>query len=245
MLPRKVVLMFIMLTVADVSIQNLDGNGGFGLDASSVDSLHVLPISHRSTDGSGRINVEVELERPLDRSNHRPKVLVVEDSLPNRRLLMMLIKQLDCEVVGVEDGQKCVDLLTLDLAARSSSNLPTEIDLLPPLTSSPSSSSTVSSAVVSSDHFSIILMDNQMPILSGVSATASLRSLGITIPIIGVTGNSLAEDINAFMAAGAQKILTKPVSRLQLLQVLQEYLPAKESKFVKDQTVNKAKPRSV
>lgn len=34
----------------------------------------------------------------------RPRVLVVEDSVPNRKLLMMLLRALKCEAVGVENG---------------------------------------------------------------------------------------------------------------------------------------------
>jgi len=47
--------------------------------------------------------------------------------------------------------------------------------------------------------------------MNGVVATQLLRHAGIRLPIIAVTGNALAEDVQAFMMAGAEAVLTKPV----------------------------------
>jgi CheY-like chemotaxis protein len=58
-----------------------------------------------------------------------------------------------------------------------------------------------------------------MPRMNGVVATQLLRHAGIRLPIIAVTGNALAEDVQAFMMAGAEAVLTKPVRR-QLLCVM-------------------------
>ena len=43
----------------------------------------------------------------------------------------------------------------------------------------------------SSQSFDVILMDNQMPNLSGLDATIRLRNGGVNVPIIGITGNAL------------------------------------------------------
>ena len=48
-----------------------------------------------------------------------------------------------------------------------------------------------------------------MPVMNGIQATLLLRRHGISIPIVAVTGNALAEDVNAFMLAGANSVLTK------------------------------------
>lgn len=42
-----------------------------------------------------------------------------------------------------------------------------------------------------------------MPIMNGVVATQILRSHGISVPIVAVTGNALQEDVEAFQMAGA------------------------------------------
>lgn len=62
-----------------------------------------------------------------------------------------------------------------------------------------------------------------MPVMDGMTATRILRSAGITIPIVGVTGNTLEEDVKAFLAAGANEILPKPVSAAKLEKVLRDY----------------------
>jgi len=41
----------------------------------------------------------------------RVRVLVVEDSAPNRKLLCALLTRLRCTVTAVENGQLCVDLM--------------------------------------------------------------------------------------------------------------------------------------
>jgi CheY-like chemotaxis protein len=42
------------------------------------------------------------------------RALVVEDSQPNRKLLMSMLAVMKCQVHGVEDGQQCVDLFQQD-----------------------------------------------------------------------------------------------------------------------------------
>ena len=46
-----------------------------------------------------------------------------------------------------------------------------------------------------------------MPVMDGVTATQILRAGGLSLPVVGVTGNALEEDIQSFMAGGADEIL--------------------------------------
>jgi CheY-like chemotaxis protein len=46
-----------------------------------------------------------------------------------------------------------------------------------------------------------------MPIMNGVTATLILRRHGIHVPIVGVTGNTLDDDLQSFTNAGANEIL--------------------------------------
>ena len=57
----------------------------------------------------------------------------------------------------------------------------------------------------------IIFMDNVMPILNGLDATRNLRQFGYTNPIVGITGNSLPEQIKEFIDYGATTVVKKPV----------------------------------
>ena len=63
----------------------------------------------------------------------------------------------------------------------------------------------------------VVLLDGQMPVLDGHGAATALRAMGFTGAIVGVSGNALAEDVAAFVAAGADSVVVKPV-RLAMLE---------------------------
>jgi CheY-like chemotaxis protein len=70
---------------------------------------------------------------------------------------------------------------------------------------------------VAAGSFDVVLMDAQMPVLGGVDATAAIRAAGGRQPrVVAVTAGALAADRAAFLAAGADAFLTKPV-RLAVL----------------------------
>ena len=68
--------------------------------------------------------------------------------------------------------------------------------------------------------FDAILMDMQMPVCDGFSATSQLRSRGVTVPIIAVTALALAEDAARCLAAGCSAYLTKPIVPEEILATL-------------------------
>ena len=64
--------------------------------------------------------------------------------------------------------------------------------------------------------FDIILMDIMMPVMNGFEATAAIRSLpnrpdAVLIPIIAMTANAFAEDVQASLDAGMNGHLSKPI----------------------------------
>ena len=67
--------------------------------------------------------------------------------------------------------------------------------------------------------YDIILMDVQMPILNGIAATKILRDeLGIQIPIIAQTANTVQKDIDACYEAGISDYISKPFTKKQLIK---------------------------
>jgi len=72
------------------------------------------------------------------------------------------------------------------------------------------------------DYYDLIFLDNLMPIMTGPQAAVQLRSNGCNNPIVGLTGNSLAEDIADFEAAGADVVIIKPM-RVQCLDRIVRY----------------------
>lgn len=71
--------------------------------------------------------------------------------------------------------------------------------------------------------YDLVLMDMQMPHVDGLSATRTLRSSGYTpeaLPIVALTANAFAEDVDACLAAGMQGHLAKPLSVEALVTTL-------------------------
>ncbi|WP_292052092.1 MULTISPECIES: hybrid sensor histidine kinase/response regulator [unclassified Brevundimonas] len=79
------------------------------------------------------------------------------------------------------------------------------------------------------DHFDLVLMDMQMPVMDGVSATRRLREIEkrdgrIHTPIVMLTANAMAEHIEASLAAGADAHLTKPLTVKSLMNAINSVL---------------------
>jgi CheY-like chemotaxis protein len=75
--------------------------------------------------------------------------------------------------------------------------------------------------------FDIVLMDMQMPVMDGLSATRAIRdherAAGLVpTPVIMLTANALPEHLEASRAAGAERHLTKPVGAAALLGAIAE-----------------------
>ncbi|KAI5060450.1 hypothetical protein GOP47_0024870 [Adiantum capillus-veneris] len=71
--------------------------------------------------------------------------------------------------------------------------------------------------------YDMILVDKEMPVMDGHEATRQLRAMGVKSPIIGLTGNALNSDRNEFISAGVDDFFTKPISRHQLVKLLEAY----------------------
>jgi two-component system cell cycle response regulator DivK len=73
----------------------------------------------------------------------------------------------------------------------------------------------------------LILMDIQLPKLSGLDATRRLRAEAVTraTPIIAITSFALSGDDRKAREAGATAYLAKPYSPFDLLKLIRQYLP--------------------
>jgi signal transduction histidine kinase len=68
--------------------------------------------------------------------------------------------------------------------------------------------------------FDVVLMDVQMPVMDGLTATALLRQRGCRVPIVALTANAMASDQQACIAAGCDAFLTKPIDRRELVRLV-------------------------
>jgi CheY-like chemotaxis protein len=122
------------------------------------------------------------------------RCLVVDDSLPNRKMLVRLLERCGHTCLSANNGKEAVDMIDADYVA----------------------------AIRDRNHIPIdsILMDYEMPIMNGPDATRIIRDKGYQdVLIIGVTGNVLTEDVNYFISHGANIVLPKPVK----VSSLEEY----------------------
>lgn len=74
--------------------------------------------------------------------------------------------------------------------------------------------------------FDVILMDMQMPVMDGFTATKLLREQGLATPIVALTADAMKGFERECLEAGCTRFLTKPVDLDALLETLAELLGA-------------------
>jgi CheY-like chemotaxis protein len=72
--------------------------------------------------------------------------------------------------------------------------------------------------------YDLLLMDMQMPVMDGFTATKTLRDQGLQTPILAFTANVMEQDRQRCVAAGCSGFLTKPINIDLLLSTIAEYL---------------------
>ena len=65
--------------------------------------------------------------------------------------------------------------------------------------------------------FGIVLMDIQMPVMNGYTATAKLREAGYDGQIVALTAHAMVGESAKCLAAGCDHFVSKPIQRLPFL----------------------------
>ncbi len=133
---------------------------------------------------------------PKQTADHTPlNIMLVEDNPLNAMLALKVLELAGHQTSRLSNGQEVVDQIQLELGNKTG-NLP-----------------------------DAILMDVQMPVLDGLSATEKIREMEADdeppIPIVALTANAMPEDREACMAAGMNAYLSKPFDADDLADVLQ------------------------
>lgn len=87
----------------------------------------------------------------------------------------------------------------------------------------------VAVTMVQTQKYHLVLMDMQMPVMDGYTATRAIRKWekdtgAAAVPIIALTAFALNEDEGKSMAAGCTAYLTKPIKRQALLDAISAYI---------------------
>jgi signal transduction histidine kinase/CheY-like chemotaxis protein len=102
------------------------------------------------------------------------------------------------------------------------------------------------------EHYDMILMDIQMPIMSGLEATKKIleyeKENNIKhIPIVALTANVIESDREKYLSSGMDRYLKKPIDVKELLVIIEEYFPIqrlRDSLFLEYKEVSKSTQKS-
>ena len=119
------------------------------------------------------------------------RVLLAEDNDLNAEIAEIQLEELGMTVTRAVDGKQAVDFFADNPAGT----------------------------------FDVILMDIMMPQMNGYEATKAIRGLddrpdGHTIPIIAMTANAFAEDVQASLDAGMNGHLSKPIVMDEVIKTI-------------------------
>ncbi|KAF2139955.1 uncharacterized protein K452DRAFT_253627 [Aplosporella prunicola CBS 121167] len=121
----------------------------------------------------------------------RINVLVVEDNLVNQKVLQKQLKHQGYNVLVANHGGECLEKL------RDSTHFSK------PISDNPA-------------ELSVLLMDQEMPVMDGLACTREIREweadgrITRHLPIIAVTANARSEQIAQLLAAGMDDVVSKP-----------------------------------
>ena len=77
-------------------------------------------------------------------------------------------------------------------------------------------------------HHDLILMDMQMPVMSGLEAVEQLRARGYRGPIFALTANAMKEDVERYLQSGCDGFLAKPIEKSDFNRVVRECLGTRD-----------------
>jgi two-component system sensor histidine kinase/response regulator len=136
-------------------------------------------------------NLRQDKSTAVREARRKLRVLVAEDNVVNRRLVMKLLQKRGHRTKAVENGKAAVD--AIDAAGRSP--------------------------------FDLVLMDLQMPEMSGFEATQAIRdregSRGRRLPIIALTAHAMQGDRERCLDAGMDGYLSKPINVDELITTVE------------------------
>jgi len=80
--------------------------------------------------------------------------------------------------------------------------------------------------MVRHNSYDLVFMDHRMPGMSGIETTKAIRGLGIPVPIVALTASVVTDARKRMLDAGMNDYLSKPIIKVELMNMLRKWLPA-------------------
>ncbi|CCO48090.1 putative TWO-COMPONENT SENSOR PROTEIN HISTIDINE PROTEIN KINASE [Vibrio nigripulchritudo SOn1] len=86
--------------------------------------------------------------------------------------------------------------------------------------------------MLDSNTFDVVLMDMQMPVMDGLTATKEIRKIhdDKTLPVLAMTANAMREDVESCMNVGMNAHIAKPIHVPSLLAKISEFTQSRNGK---------------
>ncbi|TWU49210.1 response regulator [Rubripirellula reticaptiva] len=194
---------------ADASVTRRFGGTGLGLSISKrfAEALGGgIAVTSRVNEGSVftvTINAPCESEVEL----HYPNIEELESATESETHLAIRLPNM--RVLLVDDGQENRELMSVILGEAGALYKTAENGL-------------EAVQLATAEEWDVILMDMQMPIMDGYTATRTLRDQGYDKPIIALTAHAMQHAEQECLDAGCTGFLTKPVDFDRLISMLAE-----------------------
>ncbi len=191
----------------DVRLENIQGTGlGMAITRNLVEMMNGnIRVSSKLNKGTTFFvtmvlktaeeeETEEKSDLPLVTEFEGKRCLLVEDNEINREIAVELIGMTKIVVECVKDGKEALEKMES----------------------------------VEAGYYDIIFMDIQMPVMNGYEAAMAIRKLAgdypKNVPIIALTANAFAEDVQAARNAGMNEHLAKPLELERLIKVLNDWI---------------------
>lgn len=161
---------------------------------------HVMPTSLGGVAPSAQISQTPQSQKLVPED--ALKILIVEDNLVNQKVLSKQLRNMGCIVHVANHGGECLDRLRESTFWKENERDGLEI--------------------------SVILMDQEMPVMDGLTCTKEIRKLEEKgdvvghVPIIAVTANARSEQIDTAMNVGMDDVVSKPFRIVDLIPKVEE-----------------------
>lgn len=205
--PQQIDRLFQPFSQADSSITRKYGGTGLGLSiCKQLAGLMNSEIQVSSIEGKGSVfsfdlTLSIAPEKLTDANSMIKHKDTTSPHYKHQRVLLVEDNEINREVV--------IELLTsMDLEVMIASNGQEGLEL------------------AKNKHFDLILMDIQMPVMDGITATQHIRAEKSlqSIPIIAMTANAMTSDYEKSIAAGMNDHLSKPIEMDKLIATLNRWL---------------------